>query len=231
MRRALSAAAALLLAPALAGAAMPVPAAGRTGRLNGDWNVPVKSLVEMRFEDVVRQAYDLSCGAAALATLFRYFYGEDVTESQIIERMLVIGDREKIQKDGFSMLELKRFSEDLGYVSGGYRIEKTEDLLKVKIPVIALINVRGYNHFVVVRSTSGGRVHIADPAFGNRSTPIEQFDGQWNKVVLAVMSSERTGDVAFRDHTTLEARITEIPTLISVIEALRPIQPASTTQF
>jgi hypothetical protein len=45
---------------------------------------PVKSMMELRFVNVVRQAYDVSCGAAALATLLTYYYDLPVGEQQII---------------------------------------------------------------------------------------------------------------------------------------------------
>ena len=90
------------------GAALPfqVPGHGQTLL-----NVPVRSITELRFKNVVRQAYDLSCGAAAMATLLKYYYAEDVTEQQAVAAMLELGEREKIEKDGFSLLEMKRFAE------------------------------------------------------------------------------------------------------------------------
>ena len=43
----------------------------------------VTSLFETRRAHVVIQEWDLSCGAAALATLLRYQYGEPVTEKEV----------------------------------------------------------------------------------------------------------------------------------------------------
>jgi predicted double-glycine peptidase len=44
---------------------------------------PVQSLYEHRTGKVVRQDFDLSCGAAALATVLRYQHGEDVSEKDV----------------------------------------------------------------------------------------------------------------------------------------------------
>ena len=44
---------------------------------------PVQSVLEMRHDRVIIQKWDLSCGAAALATLLRYQFGEPVTEEEI----------------------------------------------------------------------------------------------------------------------------------------------------
>ncbi len=108
---------------ARAGEANVIPIPGRT-----NVGLAVKSLTELRFQGVVRQAFDLSCGAAALATIMRHFYGEDVTELELLEDMLATGDRVKIATQGFSMLELKRASEKRGYASAGFRIEDAGDL-------------------------------------------------------------------------------------------------------
>jgi uncharacterized protein len=48
----------------------------------------VKSLLEMRRENVVVQNYDLSCGAAALATLLVYQHGDQVTEKEITDQLI-----------------------------------------------------------------------------------------------------------------------------------------------
>jgi predicted double-glycine peptidase len=137
---------------------------------------------------MIRQAYDVSCGAAALATILKYYYGaEEMTEQEVIKGMIEIGDMEKIRKFGFSLLELKRFAEARGYLSTGFRMKNVNALSKLKVPAIGLINVRGYKHFVVIRGVSRGQVYVADPAFGNRAKPLASFDEEWDGVLLLVV--------------------------------------------
>ncbi len=178
-----------------------IPGAG-----NARFNVKVKSLVDMRYKRVVRQQFDLSCGAAALATLFKYYYGDDTGEQQIIDGILEFGDKEKIEKDGFSMLELKHFGEREGYVVKGYKIQSAQSLTRIQIPLLTLTNTRGYNHFVVIKGVRDGEVFIADPAFGNRSVPLENFDDEWNNVVLLFASETNTGSNAFTFDPKLKAK-------------------------
>ena len=157
---------------------------GRSGYLN----VRVKSFAELRFKNMIRQAYDVSCGAAALATIMKFYYGaENVTEQEVIKGMLEIGDKEKIRKYGFSLLELKRYAESRGYLSTGFRMKDVNALSKLKVPAIGLIDVRGYKHFVVIRGVSRGHVYVADPAFGNRIKALPSFDKEWNEVLLLVV--------------------------------------------
>ena len=52
---------------------------------------PVKSLLEMRRDRVVVQKWDLSCGAAALATLLNYQHGDPVPEREIAKVLIQRG--------------------------------------------------------------------------------------------------------------------------------------------
>src|SRR3546814_9634417 len=71
----------------------------------GFFSIPVMSLKEKRWTNVVRQQYDFSCGSAAVATLLTYHYEMPTDEARAFEEMFVRGDQAKIQAEGFSMLE------------------------------------------------------------------------------------------------------------------------------
>ena len=139
--------------------------------------------------------------------------------------MLELGDKEKIQKEGFSLLEMKRFAERRGYVAGGYRITDVDKLTNLKVPAITLINVRGYAHFAVIKGVSEGQVFIADPAFGNRSRPLEDFAGEWNNVILVVLSDSRPPTSAFALDPTLKAPGRDV--MVIVDRGLRTIAPGA----
>jgi uncharacterized protein len=151
---------------------------------------PVRSFAALRFDGIVRQTHDLSCGAAALATLLHGYFGLDVTEKAVIDVILASTseeDKAKIGEGGFSMLELKRHAEARGLVMGGFRARSAEELRSLRAPAIVLVTNRGYSHFVVVRRVVGDDVFIADPAFGNRVDPIARFTQSWNKVFLVAV--------------------------------------------
>src|SRR3546814_9354722 len=73
------------------------------------FSIPVMSLKEKRWTNVVRQQYDFSCGSAAVATLLTYHYEMPTDEARAFEEMFVRGDQAKIQAEGFSMLDIKQF--------------------------------------------------------------------------------------------------------------------------
>lgn len=144
---------------------------------------PVKSLLEMRQENVVVQKWDLSCGAAALATLLNYQLGDKIAEDKIAKSL--IQRKEYIDKpmllriqQGFSLLDLKRFVDKRGYKGVGYGKLRFSDLVKLA-PLLVPVNFDGYNHFVVFRGMRGNRVLLADPAWGNRTMRRQRFESAW----------------------------------------------------
>lgn len=180
----------LLLLSALAASpapAMPVPVPG--GAL---LTMKVESLAERRFKNVVRQGYDLSCGAAALATLLRYYYDDPVDERRVIDAVLAGSeDAEAVRGRGFSMLELKRYGERRGYAVQGFRVEDVRKLAEAEVPMLTLITSRGYDHFVVLKGVQDGTAFLADPAFGNRAMPLHEFAKEWQGVVLVFVHPRR----------------------------------------
>jgi uncharacterized protein len=145
----------------------------------------VKSYREVRMTNVIPQTEDFSCGAAALATLLRYHFGNRMTEREVILGMFEQGDKENIRKVGFSMLEMKRFCEQLQYQGTGYKID-LEKLRQINIPVITLMDTRSYKHFVVIRKIDDRFVYVSDPSFGNRRIPLADFEASWNRVIFVV---------------------------------------------
>jgi uncharacterized protein len=151
---------------------------------------PVRSFAALRFDGIVRQTQDLSCGAAALATLLHGFFGRSVSEKNVVDAILATAsedDKTKIADGGFSMLELKRHAEAGGLIVGGFRARSAEELRNLRAPAIVLVTNRGYNHFVVVRRVVGNDVFIADPAFGNRVESLSHFARSWNNVFLVAV--------------------------------------------
>jgi uncharacterized protein len=147
---------------------------------------PIRSMRDIRYSSIVSQQYDYSCGAAALATLLKYGYGIDIPEPELIRRMMVYSTPEVVVKNGFSMLDMKKFVETIGLRGRGFRVN-TDALYHLQIPVLVLMNIDGYEHFVIVKHAENGRVFIADPALGNRIVAEDDFAKTWNGLVFAVL--------------------------------------------
>ena len=168
------------------------------------WKRPPRSWRAIRDEGVTRQAYDYSCGSAALATLLSGL-DASVSEREILDDVLSdLSPPEKRQtmEAGLSLLHLKMVSESRGWKAGGYRVP-AELLAKLTAPVIVFIQPRGYRHFAVLRGIRGDRVFLADPARGNVRFPIWRFMDMWldeeGRGVIFVVGSENSSTLSLAD--------------------------------
>lgn len=146
----------------------------------------VKSMRELRRRQMVPQSADYSCGAAALATVLRYHFGQQMTEKDAILGMFKHGEQVKIRQRGFSLLDMKRFALKQGLKAKGYRVGELGALQKVTVPVITLIETNRYKHFVVIRRTDDRFVYLSDPSWGNRKIPLGDFQKYWNGAILVL---------------------------------------------
>lgn len=169
----------LLIASSMDAIAGQVTIAGRFG----NFQVEAKSLQEKGWDRVIRQEYDFSCGSAAVATLLTYHYQRDTTEAEVFETMIRAGDAEKIQRYGFSMLDMKRYLDGRGLNADGFRIS-LDDFIRIGVPAITMVNTGGYKHFVVVKGIDADNILVGDPAAGTLVVPREQFEQVWNGTVL-----------------------------------------------
>ncbi len=142
---------------------------------------PLKSMKDLRDKDLVKQRLDYSCGAAALATILRYGFGDEVTEREIlIDLFNLLSEEEEglRRKEGFSLLDLQHVAQARGYKAQGFRLEP-QYLARLGGPVIVFIEPRGYKHFAVLRGVKGDRIYLADPSRGNIRMPAYRFLDSW----------------------------------------------------
>lgn len=140
-----------------------------------------------QFRGIVRQAYDYSCGSAALTTLLNGYAGMKLDEKQTMDGLLKYGEYNRIiERRSFSLLDMKRFVTALGYTSGGYR-GQLKDLMSLDKPAIVPIAYGGFKHFVVYKGHKDGRIYVADPALGNISFDITRFEAIWDNNTLFVV--------------------------------------------
>jgi predicted double-glycine peptidase len=160
------------------------------GPQDGGFNVHVVSVKEARFTTTQRQQFDFSCGSAAVATLLTHHYGKPTDERAVFTQMFERGDQAKIRKEGFSMLDMKRYLESLGLRADGFQLP-VDRLATERVPAIVLLSERGYRHFVVVKGVVRGRVLVGDPAMGTRAMSIDSFKRLWVNNILFVIYNQR----------------------------------------
>ncbi len=152
----------------------------------GDYAIPVTSMQQARRTGTLIQQYDFSCGSAAIATLLTHHYGLPVTEQAVFEQMYLHGDQQKIRREGFSLLDMKRYLAGHGLQADGFE-QPLDKLAEARVPAIALIVENGYHHFVVVKGLRDDRVLVGDPAQGTRAMPRALFEGLWKNRLLFVV--------------------------------------------
>ncbi len=148
------------------------------------FTVEPRSWKEIKQQNIVMQKYDYSCGAATLATVIRYYWGDAVTERQFLQAILeLLADEEQLRdriENGLTMTDLRRAAVKEGYLASIGRRDFA-DLLDIKVPVIVRIVQDDFEHFVVFRGVVEDRVFLADPIRGNIRLSVTKFLKQWNE--------------------------------------------------
>lgn len=141
----------------------------------------LKTMIDIRDENLIRQRYDFSCGAAALATILQYSLGDPVTEQDIVADLFKgLDQSEEGQRvsEGFSLYDLQQVAQRRGYRAEGYNLEP-QYLPQLNGPVIVFLETMGYKHFAVLKGVRGDRVYLADPSRGNIRMPVYRFLQAW----------------------------------------------------
>jgi predicted double-glycine peptidase len=158
--------------------------------IGGRFAVKTTSVKEAKFQATARQQYDFSCGSAAVATLLTHHYGFPVTEQEVFEEMYAAGDQQKIQREGFSLLDIKSYLEAHQFKADGFELPLGK-LLESRLPALVLIAEKGYHHFVVVKGLRDGRILIGDPSNGTRAMSVENFESVWLNKLLFVIHNKQ----------------------------------------
>lgn len=146
----------------------------------------VFSLNAIKWLHVERQAYDYSCGPAAIATIMRSYFGDQTDEKEIIRSILATlsdDDIKKRETTGFSLLDLKKQAQRMGYIVDGVKLKPTA-LEKLLGPVIILLKNKKQDHFVVLKGAMEGKVYLADSSRGNITVPMASFLEEWDGTTL-----------------------------------------------
>jgi predicted double-glycine peptidase len=158
----------------------------------------VKSILEIRWNKLSRQGWDISCGAAALSTMLTYHNERPYSEMAITLSILKNSDPALVRaRGGFSLFDLKRFVNAVGLEGLGYGDMTLDDLDTFAIPAILPVRVKGLDHFIIFRKRIGNKVFIGDPAFGNISFSADRFLKMWkSKIAFYVVTAEEKQQLA-----------------------------------
>ena len=130
----------------------------------------VKSFLEIKYIDVVKQTYEESCGVSALATLLN-IYGYKTSEEELL--------KDFDSTDVVTFSDLQRVALNNSFNAKGYKISK-EVFEDIKVPVIArILRKMDYPHFVVVQNINQNAIMILDPNAGKFVISKREFYSYW----------------------------------------------------
>lgn len=147
---------------------------------------------DFRYQNVIGQTTDFTCGPAALATLLTYYYGTPVSEQSFTERAIAdMASRGKEVTEGLTLLSLKTALSAEQIQSAGYKlnIEQLRKVMEAGLPVVANVQYPK-GHYYLILGLDDQNVLLADPSWGVRSQPIANFLNAWNGVVLVPQPNE-----------------------------------------
>jgi uncharacterized protein len=193
------------------------------------FQLKVPNYVTIRNRNIVMQQRDFSCGAACLATICRYYWGDDVTELMVLEaldQLLTPKEADDRIKNGLAMSDLRRAAVKLGYQSvvGTTTFAK---LGEMKVPAIVGIQPEGHKHFVVLKGIFGEYVYLADPIRGNIRMPVWEFVQQWQKNAILVVAKPGEKVKKFSPLSLTEADICRGELNKQIIRSQESRQPPS----
>jgi predicted double-glycine peptidase len=150
---------------------------------------------EFKERQIVMQQYDYSCGAAVLATIIKYYWGDETDELYFLEMLPRLKLSEKELKDrienGLTLTDLRNLANMAGYHATMAKV-KFEEVSQGKVPVVVGITVKKHEHFAVFRGADDRYVYLADPIRGNIRTPICDFVEQWQKNAILIIAKPNT---------------------------------------
>ena len=132
----------------------------------------VKSFKELKYQDVIPQTYEESCGASSLSTLMN-LYDANVTEKDLLSDLNTT--------DMVNFLDLQSIANINGFKAKVYSITQ-EIFEQLQFPVIArVLRHKDYPHFIVVQNLEGDFVLSYDPNDRKRIVTKNEFYSVWNK--------------------------------------------------
>ncbi|OYX54468.1 MAG: ABC transporter [Brevundimonas subvibrioides] len=150
-------------------------------------NIPSElNFARRRRLPVIQGAEAAECGLACMAMVARY-HGHDVDLNGLRQRFT-------LSMSGATLRSIMGFADSLGFAPRALKVELSA-LSKVRLPAILHWDL---NHFVVLKSVSGGKAVIHDPALGARTYSLDDLSNHFTGVALELTPSDTFEKVTAR---------------------------------
>lgn len=124
----------------------------------------------------ILQQGESDCGCACIATILNY-YGKSVSLRKIYEEA-------GTDKAGTSGLGLIKASQKFGMSCTGIMVSDKTKLESFPFPAIFHLKCENYEHYVVPYKIKKNIIYYCDPAKGNGSESLEEFNKKWSGIAF-----------------------------------------------
>ncbi len=136
----------------------------------------------------VKQHDNRDCGAACVATIFRY-YGFNIPLIKIREKM-------KVDKNGSSLYAISRCVEEFHFIADvleGSFAELEEEISNgsITLPIIVHCLEEGFGHYIVLKSIIKDKIKIFNPARGECLISVEEFKSMWTGYLVTIKKDNK----------------------------------------
>ncbi|MDO4467584.1 MAG: NHLP family bacteriocin export ABC transporter peptidase/permease/ATPase subunit [Bacillota bacterium] len=128
---------------------------------------------------VIMQLEALECGAASLAMVLAYY--DKWVPLEVVRRDC------GVSRDGSNALNVIKAARNYNLTAAGYKLELEDIKNEATFPCIIHWNL---NHFVVLNGFKNNRAYLNDPARGNVSVSMEEFDHAFTGIALMFEPNE-----------------------------------------
>jgi uncharacterized protein len=165
------------------------------GVASGPLDLGVKQTYgSLKYENVVRQRLDFTCGGAALATMLSHYWGRPTPEEEVLAIFRARYPDPKVweakAKDGFTFDDIAFATEVLGYEAAGAKVP-VDELRAMNGPVIIHMDKGKFQHFVVLTKAKDDVFYIADPIVGKMALERPDFERQYTGSAMAIWRDQR----------------------------------------
>ena len=138
----------------------------------------------LKYQHVVRQSEDHSCGAASLATILQMQH-HLISEKTILNLIKDEGST--------SFLDLSSVANTYNFFATGVNVS-FKQLRSLKVPVIAHLKTKYTDHFTVIRGINKYFIELADPSWGNVLISHSKFKKLFSGNILIINSKKTNKD-------------------------------------
>ncbi len=186
-----------------------------------------KSFIERKFDGVVGQTADFTCGAASVATVLTFYWNRPTSEIEVLDiiRSRYTAEEWKNREgNGVSFDDLIFAAKKLGFEATGAEIT-LDDLPKLAAPVILHLDKGRFQHFSVLRRAVSEVYYMADSIVGQVVLTQADLRPQYTGKALAI--AKRKADLprgsalsAVRDGTSVSRIVGDV--MLNGFERLPP---------